>query len=89
MLTARDCRFECSGEIGTGVRPCTCASRDRRCRAPPSHGDVLGPGRVDGTLGAHGPGGPARGHFGVSEMRRRDRGAASAASSPNTWATAC
>ena len=24
-------------------------------RAPPSHGDVLGPRRFDGTLGPHGP----------------------------------
>ena len=42
-------------------------------RAPPGHGDVLGPGRFDGTLRPHGPGGFARGHFGLSEMRRRDR----------------
>ena len=26
-------------------------------RAPPSHGDVLRPCRLDGTLGPHGPGG--------------------------------
>ena len=31
------------------------------------------PGRLDGTLRPHGPGGLARGHFGLSEMRRRDR----------------
>ena len=57
-------------------------------RAPPSHGDVLGPCRFDRTLGAHGPGGPARGHFRLSEMRRRDRTAASAGSWPSIWATA-
>ena len=27
----------------------------RHRRAPPSHGDVLGPRRFDGALGAHGP----------------------------------
>ena len=43
------------------------------CRAPPSHGDVLRPGGFDGALCPHGPGGPARGHFGLSQMRRRDR----------------
>ena len=31
------------------------AEGPRHCRAPPSHGDVLGLGRLDGTLGAHGP----------------------------------
>ena len=30
-----------------------CAARYRR--APSSHGDVLGPCRLDGALGAHGP----------------------------------
>ena len=55
--------------------PTACADRaeaPRHRRAPPSHGDVLGPRRFDGTLGAHGPGGPARGHFRLSEVRRRD-----------------
>ena len=42
-------------------------------RASPSHGDVRGPGRFDSTLRLYGPGGPARGHFGLSEMCRRDR----------------
>ena len=28
---------------------------ETRRRAPPSHGDVLGPRRFDGALGAHGP----------------------------------
>src|SRR3989442_12047746 len=41
------------------------------CRAPASHGDVLGPGRFDGALRSHGPGGFARGHFDLSEVRRR------------------
>ena len=49
------------------------AEDPRHRRAPPSHGDVLGPRRLDGALGAHGPRGPARGHFGLPEMRRRDR----------------
>ena len=37
--------------------------------------------------GAHGPGRPARGHFGLSEVRRGDRAVASAGSSRSTWAT--
>ena len=32
-----------------------------------------GPGRFDRAFRPNGPGGPARGHFGLSEMRRRDR----------------
>ena len=48
------------------------ATAPRHRRAPPSHRDVLGPRRFDGTLGAHGPGGPARDHFRLSEVRRRD-----------------
>src|SRR6266480_3169711 len=44
-----------------------------RCRAPPSHGDVRGPGRFDRAFHPHGPRGLARDHFGLSEMRRRDR----------------
>ena len=31
------------------------AEAPRHRRAPPSHRDVLGPRRFDGTLGAHGP----------------------------------
>ena len=31
------------------------AEAPRHRRAPPSHGDVLGPRRFDGTLGAYGP----------------------------------
>jgi hypothetical protein len=58
-------------------------------RAPPSHGDVLRPGRFDGALRPHGPGGPARGHFGLSENASPRRCAASAGSWRNTWATAC
>ena len=33
------------------------AEAPRHRRAPPSHSDVLGPRRFDGTLGPHGPGG--------------------------------
>ena len=33
----------------------TGAEAPRHCRAPPSHGDVLGPRRLDGTLRPHGP----------------------------------
>src|SRR5215472_2051396 len=50
-------------------------SAGRRRRAPPGHGNVLRPGRLDRTLRPHGPGGSARGHFGLSKMRRRDRAA--------------
>jgi len=32
--------------------------------------DVLGPSGFDGALSPHGPGGPARRDFGLSEMRR-------------------
>ena len=49
------------------------AEDPRHRRAPPSHGDVLRPGRFDRALGPHGPRGLARGHFGLSEMRCRDR----------------
>ena len=31
------------------------AEAPRHCRAPASHGDVLGPSRFDGALGPHGP----------------------------------
>ena len=51
------------------------AEAPRHCRTPPSHSDVLGPCRLDGALGPHGPGRPPRGHFGLSEVRRRDRAA--------------
>ena len=44
-----------------------------RSRAPPSHGDVFGPCRFDGTLGLHGSGGSARDHFGLSAVCRRGR----------------
>jgi class 3 adenylate cyclase len=37
--------------------------------APPSHGDVLGPRRLDSALSPHGPRGPPRGNFGLPEMR--------------------
>ena len=59
--------------LGCGGRNLDRVGVSRHRRAPPSHGDVLGPGRLDGALGPHGPGGPARGHFGLSEVRRRDR----------------
>ena len=52
------------------------AEAARHRRAPSGHGDVLGPCRFDRTLGADGPGRPARGHFRLSEMRRRDCAAA-------------
>ena len=45
----------------------------RHRRAPPGDGDVLRPGRLDGAVGAHRPRGSARGHFGLSDVRRRDR----------------
>jgi hypothetical protein len=35
------------------------------------HRDVLGPCRFDGALDPSRPGGPARGHFGLSQVRRR------------------
>ena len=35
--------------------PATWMVTSRHCRAPPSHGDVLRPGRLNGTVGAHGP----------------------------------
>ena len=44
-------------------------------RAPPSHGDVLRLSGLNGPFGPHGPGRFARGHFGLSEVRRADRGA--------------
>ena len=40
------------------IRPRACfslAEAPRHRRAPPSHGDVLGPRRLDRALGAHGP----------------------------------
>jgi hypothetical protein len=40
------------------------------CRAPASHGDVLGPRWFDRTLRPDGPGRPARAHLGLSEMCR-------------------
>jgi hypothetical protein len=46
-----------------------------RSGTPSSHRDVHGPGRFDGTLRPHGPGGFTRGHIGLSENRRRDRAA--------------
>ena len=46
----------------------------RHRRTPSGHGDVLRLGRLNGTFGPHGPGGPSRGHFGLSEVRRGDRG---------------
>ena len=51
------------------------ASARPHCRAPPSHRDVLGFGRIDGTVIAYGPRGPTRGHFRVPEVCRRDRAA--------------
>src|SRR5215469_420133 len=45
------------------------------CRTPPSHGHVLRPCGLHGAFGAHGPGGFARGHFLLSEVRCRDRAA--------------
>ena len=38
------------------------------CRAPASHGDVLGPRWFDRTLRSDGSGRPARAHLGLSEM---------------------
>ena len=35
--------------------PLSRAEAPRDCRAPPSHSDVLGPGRLNGALGANGP----------------------------------
>ena len=57
--TARNCQSRGYRE----KRACSCdrgsttchAETGRHRRAPPSHGDVLGPRRFDSTLGAHGP----------------------------------
>ena len=49
------------------------ADDPRRRRALSGHGDVLGPGWLDGAIGAHGPRRPPRGHYGLPEVRRRDR----------------
>src|ERR1700720_3229904 len=43
-------------------------------RAPPSHSDVFRLGRLNGTIGAHGPRRPTRSYFGLSEVRCGDRG---------------
>ena len=51
------------------------AEAPRHRRAPPSHSDVLRPCGLNGALGPHGPRGFARGHFGLPEVRRRDRAA--------------
>ena len=49
-------RAYASAKAPTAEAPSTLPkSRSRHRRAPPSHGDVLGPRRFDGTLGAHGP----------------------------------
>ena len=65
---------ELAGAAPTSPQPAVDRAKDpRHRRAPPSHGDVLGPGRLNGAFRAHGPRGPARGHFGLSEVRRRDR----------------
>jgi hypothetical protein len=45
------------------LRPNGGAPEDR-AEPPPSHRDVLGPSWFDGAIGTHGPGRPARGHFG-------------------------
>jgi len=69
---ARDCgACRCRSDIAAA-----CVDRakaPRHGRAPPGHGDVLGPGRLDGALRENGPGGFARGYFDLSEMRRRNR----------------
>src|SRR5271165_5558950 len=41
-------------------------------RAPSGHGDVFGPRRFYGIVHAHGPRRPARCHFVLPKMRRRD-----------------
>ena len=56
-------------------------------RTASSHGDALGGCRFDSTFCAHGPGGPTRDHFGLSEVCRHRRKSASAGSSRSTWAT--
>ena len=60
------------------LMPVSAVSRRLRDTAERRQVTVMfsGPGRVHGTLRAHGPRGPARGHCGLSEMRRRERCAA-------------
>ena len=70
--SCRDERASLRPPMPRDVRPRGHPRRPRR--APPSDGDVLRPGRLNGTVGPHGPGGLARSHFGLSEVRRRDRG---------------
>ena len=63
--------LEDTDKSATSVSVCTCdtcrAAAAGHCRTPPGDGDVLGPRRLDGALRPHGPGGPARDHFGLSE----------------------
>ena len=52
-----------AGAAPASLEPATRPSRSHRNRrAPPSHGDVLGPSRFDSIVCPHGPGGPARHH---------------------------
>ena len=44
-------------------------------------------GRFNGTVRTHGSGRPARGHFGLSEMRCRDRASLRGLRVRSTWAT--
>ena len=47
---------ELAGAAPTSPQPALYGAEDpRHRRAPPSHGDVLGPGRLNGALGPHGP----------------------------------
>ena len=64
----------------TTARAAPSAPPRRPRRTPPSHGDVLRLGGLNGPLGSHGPRRPARGHFGLPEVRRGDRAIASAVS---------
>ena len=56
-----------------GVEQITAATHHtasgRHCRAPASHGDVLGHCWLDRTLLSDGSGRPARAYFSLSEMR--------------------
>ena len=56
---------------GCGCRRAICyTASGGHCRAPASHGDVLGPRWFDRTLRSDGSGRPARAHLGLSQMRR-------------------
>ena len=72
-----DCRLRSSRRANSDVAVAAVAAdraAPRHCRTPTSHNDVLRLGGLDGAVSPHGPGRPSRGHFGLSEVRRADRG---------------